>query len=187
MRGRKPKPSRLKLIEGNTGKRPLNAGEPYPQAGVPTCPAHLNPSAKAEWKRLAHEMHRLGILTNLDRAALAAYCQAYGRWVEAEKKLKETPLLIRLPSGYIQPSPWLAIANKQVELMHKYLGDLGLSPVSRTRVNTTTPPGPKPWRRSSGSRRGRAAVSEGSARARLHELIARTVEAMDDTVDPPPP
>ena len=29
--------------------------------------------------------------------------------------------------------------------MHKYLGDLGLSPVSRTRVSTTTPPGPKPW------------------------------------------
>ena len=84
--------------------------------------AHLNSSAKAEWKRLAGEMHRLGILTSLDRAALAAYCQAYGRWVEAERKLKETPLLIKLPSGYIQPSPWLAIANKQLELMHKYLG-----------------------------------------------------------------
>ena len=45
----------------------------------------------------------------------------------------------------IQPSPWLAISNKQLELMHKYLGDLGLSPVSRTRVSTTSPPGPKPW------------------------------------------
>ena len=145
MRGRKPKPSRLKLIAGNPGKRPLNPREPRPEAHVPTCPAHLNPSAKAEWKRLARQMYDLGILTDLDRAALAAYCQAYGRWVEAERKLKETPLLIKLPSGYIQPSPWLAIANKQVELMHKYMGDLGLSPVSRTRVSTTTPPGPKPW------------------------------------------
>ena len=145
MRGRKPKPSRLKLIQGNPGKRPLNPREPRPEVRIPTCPAHLNPSGKAEWKRLAGEMHRLGILTDLDRAALSAYCQAYGRWVEAEKKLKETPLLIKLPSGYIQPSPWLAIANKQLELMHKYLGDLGLSPVSRTRVSTTTPPGPKPW------------------------------------------
>src|SRR4051794_24654877 len=36
-------------------------------------------------------------------------------------------------------------AIKQLELMHKYLGDLGLSPVSHTRVSTTTPPGPKPW------------------------------------------
>ena len=119
MRGRKPKPSRLKLIQGNPSKRALNAREPRPEARVPTCPAHLNPSAKAEWKRLAHEMHRLGILTSLDYAALSAYCQAYGRWVEAEKKLKETPLLIRLPSGYyIQPSPWLSITSKQLELMH---------------------------------------------------------------------
>ena len=37
--------------------------------------------------------------------------------MEAERKLKETPTLIKLPSGYIQPSPWLAIANKQLELI----------------------------------------------------------------------
>jgi P27 family predicted phage terminase small subunit len=136
MRGRKPKPTSLKVIDGNPGKRPLNAREPRPGLKIPTCPAHLCPSAKAEWKRLARQMHTLRIITELDRSALAAYCQAYGRWVEAERKLKETPLLIKLPSGYIQQSPWLAIGNKQLELMHKYMTDLGLSPVSRSRVST---------------------------------------------------
>ena len=82
-RRRKPKPTRLKLIDGNPGKRPINAREPNPMAGVPTCPAHLSPRAKAEWKRLARQMNALGIVTELDRAALAAYCQAYGRWAEA--------------------------------------------------------------------------------------------------------
>jgi len=112
---------------------------------MPTCPAHLSPTAKAEWKRLAQEMHRLGIVSQLDRAALAAYCQAYGRWTQAEKTLKETPTLIKLPSGYIQPSPWLGIANKQLELMHKFMGELGLSPVSRSRVDKLPSLGPKPW------------------------------------------
>ncbi len=107
MRGRKPKPTRLKLIEGNPGKRPLNPSEPRPALIIPTCPSHLNPSAKAEWKRLAHEMHALGIISNLDRGALAAYCQAYGRWVEAERKLKETPALLKLPNGTVQANPWL--------------------------------------------------------------------------------
>jgi P27 family predicted phage terminase small subunit len=144
MRGRKPKPTRLKLITGNPGKRPLNAREPKPAIGVPTCPAHLNPSAKAEWKRLARQMHVLGMISELDRAALAAYCQAYGRWAEAERKLKETPMLLKLPSGIIQQSPWLAIANKQLELMSKFMSELGLSPVSRTRVEVK-PLGPKPW------------------------------------------
>jgi P27 family predicted phage terminase small subunit len=142
MRGRKPKPTHLKLLEGNPGRRPLNTGEPRPQATIPTCPAHLSPSAKAEWKRLAQMLHRLGVITELDRAALAAYCQAYGRWVEAERKLKETPALLRMPSGYVQQNPWLTISNKQLELMHRYMTELGLSPVARTRVDTRMPAGP---------------------------------------------
>jgi hypothetical protein len=50
-----------------------------------------------------------------------------------------------LPSGYVQPSPWLNIANKQLGIMHKYLGELGLSPVSRSRVHKLPSLGPKPW------------------------------------------
>jgi P27 family predicted phage terminase small subunit len=144
MRGRKPMPTALRIVTGNAGKRPLNTREPKPVTAIPTCPAHLSATAKAEWKRLAHHLHDLGVISELDRSALAAYCQAYGRWVEAERKLKETPILLRTPAGYVQPSPWLAISNKNVELMHKFMSELGLSPVSRSRV-TTRPLGPKPW------------------------------------------
>ena len=145
MRGRKPKPTRLKLLDGNPGKRPIRGDEPEPPGSLPTCPAHLSPTAKAEWKRLARVLNRIGVVTQVDRAVLAAYCQAYGRWVEAERKLQETPTLIKLPSGYIQPSPWLGIANKQLELMHRCMGELGLSPVSRSRVHKLPSLGPKPW------------------------------------------
>jgi P27 family predicted phage terminase small subunit len=135
MRGRKPKPTHLKLLDGNPGKRTINSSEPQPKLRPPTCPSHLCPPAKAEWKRLATQLTALRVLTELDRAALAAYCQAYGRWVEAEKKLHETPMLLKLPSGYVQQNPWLTIANKQLELMHKFLSEFGLSPVSRSRVS----------------------------------------------------
>src|SRR5947207_11816997 len=117
MRGRKPKPTALKLLAGNPGKRRLNHREPKPQRELPTCPSHLLPAAKAEWKRLARELYDLGVLTRLDRGALAGYCQAYGRWVEAEKKLMDTPAILKMPSGYIQANPWLTIATKQMELM----------------------------------------------------------------------
>jgi len=135
MRGRKPTATALKVIHGNPGKRPLNRHEPRPGVAVPTCPSHLNPSAKAEWRRVARQMAVLGMITELDRAVLASYCQAYGRWVKAERRLKDTPMVIKLASGVIQQSPWLAIANKQVELMHRFAAELGLSPVSRTRVD----------------------------------------------------
>lgn len=145
MRGRRPKPSALKLRDGNPGKRRLNMFEPRPERAIPTCPAHLMPTAKAEWKRLARELDALGILSNLDRAALAAYCQAYGRWVEAERKLADTPSLLKTPSGYVQPSPYIAIVNRQLELMHKFMSELGLSPASRSRVIATPRLGPRPW------------------------------------------
>lgn len=69
--------------------------------GLPRCPAHLDRVARNEWRRLATPMFEAGVLTLADRAALAAYCQAYARWVEAEEKLKETPRLLKTPSGYV--------------------------------------------------------------------------------------
>ena len=131
-----------RLVGGN---RPLHKRETKPEIKVPTCPAHLRPPARAEWKRLIGELFVLGVVTALDRAALAAYRQAYGRWAEAERKLKDTPVLIKLPSGYIQPSPWLAIANRQLELMAKDMAELGLSLVSRTRVEARPPCQRKSW------------------------------------------
>ena len=144
MRGRKPKPSGLKLIDGNPGKRPIGR-EPQPPASQPSCPAHLSPSGKAEWKRLAQSLNRIGLLSQIDRGALAAYCQAYGRWVEAERKLKETPVLLKTPAGYVQQSPWLSIANKQLELMARYMAELGLTPTSRSRLAVQIDARPKPW------------------------------------------
>jgi P27 family predicted phage terminase small subunit len=144
MRGRKPKPARLKLIDGNPGKRPIGR-EPQPPASQPTCPAHLSPTAKAEWKRLAPMLNQIGVLTQADRAVLAAYCQAYGRWVEAERRLKETPPLLKTPSGYAQQSPWLSIANKQIELMVRLMAELGLTPSARSRLAVQVSLRRKPW------------------------------------------
>ncbi|MBA3324479.1 MAG: phage terminase small subunit P27 family [Rhodobacteraceae bacterium] len=145
MRGRKPKPISLKLIEGNPGKRPIHGREPQPPQSQPSCPAHLSPSAKAEWKRLGQSLNRIGLLTQVDRAALAANCQAYGRWVEAERKLAETPVLLKTPAGFVQPSPWLGIANKQLELMAKFMAELGLTPSSRSRFSIVITDRPKRW------------------------------------------
>ena len=136
MRGRKPKPTALKVIAGNPGRRPLNRREPVPERDVPTCPSHLLAAGKAEWKRIVHELYDLGVISRLDRASLAAYCQAYGRWVEAERKLTETPAILKMPSGYIQQNPWLTIATKQMELVQRFAAELGMTPSSRSRVET---------------------------------------------------
>jgi P27 family predicted phage terminase small subunit len=121
-------------MEGNRGKKAWNRAEPIPPEGTPDCPEHLSDEAKAEWHRLVDTLVDMGVISIVDRAVLAAYCQAYGRWVEAEEKLKETPLLFKTPSGYVQQSPWLNIANRQMELMGRYMAEIGLTPASRSRV-----------------------------------------------------
>ncbi|MGF0034338.1 hypothetical protein ACQRBN_15455 [Bariatricus sp. SGI.154] len=41
MAGRKPKPTAVKKLEGNPGKRKLNTKEPVPEKGMPICPEHI--------------------------------------------------------------------------------------------------------------------------------------------------
>jgi P27 family predicted phage terminase small subunit len=54
-------------------------------------------------------------------------------------------VLLKTPAGYVQPSPWLAIASKQLELMAKFMAELGLTPSARSRLAIRMPTGPKPW------------------------------------------
>ena len=132
--GPQPKPTHLKVLHGNPGKRSINKREPKPKVEIPRCPSHLNKEAKKEWKRISKDLVQLGLLSNIDRAALAGYCQAWGRWLESETLLREHGTLIKSPSGFLMQSPILAIANKALEQMRQYLNELGLSPASRSRV-----------------------------------------------------
>ena len=100
MRGRRPKPTRLKMLTGNPGKRPLNTSEPRPDVAIPECPSELGPVARREWDRLAGDLAALRLLTNLDRAALAAYCGAYALWAEATEAIQKYGTMVKSPSGY---------------------------------------------------------------------------------------
>lgn len=120
------------------GRKPLPKATDHGNrvfAALPRCPGHLSAVARKEWRRLAPVLHEVGVLTLADRAALAAYCQSHARWVEAEEKLRDTPMLLKTPSGDVQQSPWLSVVNKQLEVMGRYMSELGLTPVARARLD----------------------------------------------------
>lgn len=145
MSGRRPIPTALKILRGNPGKRRLHAGELRPQQGMPRCPDHLLPEARAEWRRMSRQLCALGILTLIDRAALAMYCQAWARWVEAEAHVKKHGLVIRAPvTGFPIQNPFLAVSNKAQEQMRSLLIEFGMTPASRTRIDVTRAGSPSP-------------------------------------------
>ena len=134
MRGRKPLPSNVVRLRGNPGKRRLNDAEPRPAPRVPTCPACLGDVARQEWKRLTRELAGLGLLTGLDRGLLAAYCEAHALWVEAVSSIQRYGTMVKSPNGYPMQSPYVAVANKQVDIMVRIAAEFGMTPSSRTRI-----------------------------------------------------
>jgi P27 family predicted phage terminase small subunit len=126
--GRKPVPTALKLLRGNPGRRPIEADlEPQPEPVLPTCPRQLGTVAKREWRRIAPELHKLGLLTRIDRAALAAYCATYQQFIEAE-------VAIRTAAPDCDVRSVMRIQAAALTLMHRYLVEFGMTPASRSRV-----------------------------------------------------
>ena len=133
-RGRKPKPTAIKELEGNPGGRPLNPNEPRPDKKAPRCPSWLEEEAKKEWKRMGRMLEQAGLLTEMDMAAFAGYCQAYARWREAEEFITQHGSIFKTPSGYVQQVPQVSIAQQNLKIMQSFCSDFGLTPATRARI-----------------------------------------------------
>ena len=139
--GPKTKPTTLKKAQGNPGKRPLPENEPMPDKPkkLPMSPRHLDKIGRKEWNRIGKLLHKLGLLTDIDMTALAAYCSTYATWVEAQENIKKHGVLIKAQSGFPMQSPYLTISNKAMSEMRKWLVEFGMTPSSRTRVKVEKP------------------------------------------------
>lgn len=151
-RGPLPKPTALKVLEGNPGKRALNLADGVnPRVEIPTAPKHLGREARKEWVRIAPLLEELGLISGLDRAALALYCQAVGRLWELETAFNgKVKLLVdqgveysdavyrtsftATPSGYEQQSVLVQLIGSHRLQVHRHLAHFGLSPAARARV-----------------------------------------------------
>ena len=125
-RGPKPLPANVHLLRGNASKKSAGelAGTIQPEIEIPGCPKHLLPEAKKEWRRIAPELQNLGLISKLDRTALALYCQAYAWLVwheqllqreislaeqrQAEHEARETAKAEKAVAdgGQYTPAPW---------------------------------------------------------------------------------
>ena len=97
MPGPPPKRTKLRFLEGNPSKRPLNYDEPQPSGELSSRPpADLGKLAKAKWKAVREAAPWL---SSADADAVAAYCTAFERWMTAEEVLKESGPVLRSVAG----------------------------------------------------------------------------------------
>jgi P27 family predicted phage terminase small subunit len=131
--GRRPVPTQLKLLKGDPVAKKRAKREPTPK-GKAMCPQWLSPVARAEWRRLAPELRRIGLLTAADTAVFASYCQSYALLREASELLREEGLVIRAISGYEVQHPAVAIQRSAQKAIREAAIELGLSPSARGRL-----------------------------------------------------
>jgi P27 family predicted phage terminase small subunit len=145
--GRNRKPTNMKALMGNPGRRPLNENEPAADKGIPDMPQGLSAAAEQEWHRIIPILQRMDVLTVAYSAAVAGYCQAYARWLDAEADIVANGSIIEEPIirrrrgeddevvGYKRKkNPAVAIANESMKIMRAFLSDFGLSPASLSKV-----------------------------------------------------
>lgn len=142
MAGRTPKPTALKKLAGNPGKRPLNQREPKLEPRMLSVPRFLSEEAKAEWRRVVHELYDAGLLTAADRAILTAYCHAWGMFVKAEKELKGQTLVLESSNGNKYQNPLVGIVNKARYDVKRFAAEFGMTPAARSKVQAEAPEEP---------------------------------------------
>jgi len=133
--GRKHLPTNTKVAKRTIRPDRVNKDEPKPELKIPLMPRHLDIEASAEWDRMSKELHKLGLLSELDSTELAAYCVCYSRWVDAETQMAEKGIVNTTTNGNIIQSPLVGISNQSMILMHKFLTEFGMTPASRARVS----------------------------------------------------
>ena len=139
MRGRKPKPTKLKILQGTFRPDRHTGAEADPDVVLPDPPKSLNKVAKAKWLELTRELYSCGLLTTLDVDALENYCVLYARWLKAEEDISKNGLIYKTPSGAWVQTPFVGISNRTLDIMNKIRTDFGMTPVARTRARATPP------------------------------------------------
>lgn len=127
--GRPSKPTELKRIEGNRGKRSMRKQEPDPAyLDNLAPPAHLDDKVKAVWVSLAPRLRRAKLLTELDVEPLEMLCTFIVEWREAREKSKDAPVSDQ------SISPWKIIQSMAFKQADKMFSKFGMTPADRARI-----------------------------------------------------
>jgi P27 family predicted phage terminase small subunit len=132
---RRPKPSRLRLLDG-ARQRDLNPAEPIPRSGKIETPEHLSDSVRVIFEATVEELEHMGIDAPSDRDALAAYAEAVDNHRKASMLLAKSPMLVQGQKGNLVRNPALMIQRDAAHLIRQYAQEFGLTPSARARINS---------------------------------------------------
>lgn len=135
-RGRKPKPTPLKILDGTQRGAPKR--EPSAPPGAPPMPERLavEPLAVAKWNELVPILLSMNVLTTGDGEALATLCEVYAAAQACLLELRASGPTIKTDLGGVKPNPAGSLYKGLVSLQSSLMTEFGLTPSSRVRLGT---------------------------------------------------
>ncbi len=134
-RGRRPKPTAVKVLSGNPGKRAINKEEPqFTEITHVDAPEWMGELATTMWETLVPELLKQKILRITDLHNVEAFCMAYQRWREAEEEITFKGITVTGAMGGPIKNPALTASNEARRQMVQFGSLLGLDPSSRARL-----------------------------------------------------
>ena len=140
MGSRGPVPlSRERLRLRGSWRAGCRPAKPKLDLAGPSMPSWMNREAKAEWRRVVPVLTRLGVLTRCDRALLTAYCCTWARFVAASRQLESEGLTLTTSNDTMIQHPLVGIQNQGAQRLLQLAQQLGLTPMSRQRLDVAEP------------------------------------------------
>jgi len=137
------KPTALRILQGNPGKRPLNKSEPQPLKGLPAIPDWLTiyPRAVENWQREGEILTRIGVMTEADQGVFAMRCYHFDQFLTMAEQIRREGRTIEVVT-VVNKAPVIKVVThpliKQLEVTiveYRRLGSLlGLDPATRSRI-----------------------------------------------------
>ena len=147
MRGRKPLATAEKERRGSFTPHPerRNKREPKPPSGRPTKPKHLDEYASKKWNAVVKLLDQMGLLNKADADLLELYCVTYSGYRRALESVAKTGMVLVTREDHgeqveVRRNPFSVELHKYMDRMQKLLSEMGLSPVSRSRVQAAGSP-----------------------------------------------
>ena len=137
-RGPKPKPSHLKIISGNPGGHgaAINISkEPKSEPASLKPPSGMTKLERVIWNREAPKLFDAGLFTKLDTAMFLMLVRNMAIVEQCTASLHTKGIFWKQGKQVI-PSPALSIKRNAEAMVYRIMGDFGLSPSSRSTLNT---------------------------------------------------
>ena len=118
VRGRKPKPTALKQLEGNPGKRPIEVVNFTTDNGLELPsepPSYLSVKAKEIYKTVYAWLKSIGCTQGILPYNLEEYAFCKARWLECEDMNTKHGLLVKDQNGKPMPSPFVGMAQQYLK------------------------------------------------------------------------